>query len=99
MGRKRIHPKIEPNAKPSKAKPAPAEAPQPGTYAFKATFTDHLGMWRDLEGVVDAESRAEAYRKVDEKTPQGWKMARVVVTFLGCFAGLAFIGWLLTAIA
>ena len=82
MGRKRIHPKKIDRLKIKKTEQPPPPEPE-GTYGYKVTMTDGFGQFRDLSGAVDAKSSADVLEHVGKKLPEGWRLVKLAIAFIG----------------
>ncbi len=82
MGRKRIHPKKIDGLKVKKVEKPPPPEPV-GAYGYTATMTDGFGQYRDLKGVVDADSHDAVVRVIDSKVPDRWRLVKLSIVFIG----------------
>lgn len=85
MGRKRIHPRKIDGLKIKKAEQLPPPEPE-GTYGYTALLYDGFSQYRPLKGVVDAKNHDEVVRVVDTKIPEGWRLVKLAIAFIGILA-------------
>ena len=84
MGRKRIHPKKIDGLKIKKVEQPPQPEPE-GAYGYTALLTDGFGLYRPLKGVVDAKNHDEVVKHIDGKIPEGWRLVKLAIAFIGLF--------------
>ena len=84
MGRKRIHPKKIDGLKVKKLEEKPKPEPD-GAYGYTALLTDGFGQYRPLKGVVDAKNHDEVVKHIDGKVPEGWRLVKLAIAFIGVF--------------